>query len=520
MLKVLRNIGKHGLLDGIAHSIADHIPAKGPVTAAQQSGVKIGIGSTLMNDMDTKAVEIPWAVLNRHVYLLGATGSGKTITLRNMAYQLVTAGAGCLFIDFKGEVEIMHDLVRACHETGRQDDFVYLSPVLSNKYLQETATWNPLLSQNRTTSTTVSKLMDSFEKGVSTDSKGDYFAGVKFDLLLTACLAMDSIGKPYTFRDMALALSPEGLAALLAQTPDAEARRRIESLLTEYDDNPRMFSQNIKGTRVILEELASGMIAPLICTTRPTFDLYDAIVQQKVVYCYLPSMYAKRTMQAVAKMILAEIKLICARLQAFETSRPNFAMIIDEFEECAGIPGVKDLFTKARSAGLSIIVGHQTLSDIDFETGDKAFTESLMDNTATKLLMQLNSKKTAEMMADIIGHMPELPLIGQWFKQKNLIPPDVFMGRNEIYENGLEVGELIAKIGAEIYRVKVPLPTVRDQIVVGKDIPRPSSRNYPIYDHGPALGLAEAMLAPRHQTAPAAGSQQPLKKGQRKGGSK
>jgi DNA helicase HerA-like ATPase len=49
-------------------------------------------------------VRIPLAMLNRHGLVAGATGSGKTKTLQNMAEQLSAAGVPVLMADIKGDL--------------------------------------------------------------------------------------------------------------------------------------------------------------------------------------------------------------------------------------------------------------------------------------------------------------------------------------------------------------------------------------------------------------------------------
>ena len=53
-------------------------------------------------------VAVPMRWLNRHALITGATGTGKTVTLRSMAGQLARAGSTVLVMDAKGDISGRH----------------------------------------------------------------------------------------------------------------------------------------------------------------------------------------------------------------------------------------------------------------------------------------------------------------------------------------------------------------------------------------------------------------------------
>jgi DNA helicase HerA-like ATPase len=87
-----------------------------PVTAAQQiasgyatEGLALELGTVLVDGaVDPSAkVRIPFATLNRHGLVAGATGTGKTKTLQCLAGQLSDAGVPVLLADVKGDLSGM-----------------------------------------------------------------------------------------------------------------------------------------------------------------------------------------------------------------------------------------------------------------------------------------------------------------------------------------------------------------------------------------------------------------------------
>jgi Predicted ATPase len=88
----------------------------GDNTAAQEiaagyatEGAALELGSVLVDGVvDPSArVRIPFATLNRHGLVAGATGTGKTKTLQGLAEQLSGAGVPVLLADIKGDLSGM-----------------------------------------------------------------------------------------------------------------------------------------------------------------------------------------------------------------------------------------------------------------------------------------------------------------------------------------------------------------------------------------------------------------------------
>jgi DNA helicase HerA-like ATPase len=70
------------------------------------SGAAIELGALMLDNQvnaDTQ-IRIPLAMMNRHGLVAGATGSGKTKTLQNLAEQLSAAGVPVVMADIKGDL--------------------------------------------------------------------------------------------------------------------------------------------------------------------------------------------------------------------------------------------------------------------------------------------------------------------------------------------------------------------------------------------------------------------------------
>lgn len=434
-----------------------------------KEGIVVGYGIDIITS-EKKIVRIPFPIANRHTYILGATGSGKTVLLRNLAYQIVRAGYGLLFFDMKGgkgSEDAMKDLWLACLESGREDDFIYFSPIES---YCESATWNPLLEYDATiTTNTIFDALRSMNENTA------FYEDIKYDVLLKLITALKSIGKPFKFGDIAQILSDQSKVEELGNACNGRERSIVFGLLNDWKANPMQFVKNITGTKVTLQRLSTdALIKKIVETTTPTLSLKEAVEKRKVIFCLLPTLFAKESMRNIAKMMLSNIKTVAGELLNVDKRKTKFFIIVDEFEELV-FPAIKDMFNKAREAGISMIVAHQTMQDLKYETGSDAFGKSIIDNTATKIIMQIKSRETAEYLSDIIGHYQDIPFFSKYMKLDYIVPPETLMGKNSLYTAGLDVGEAITKIDGDLYRINVPWPGRREKIQLGKDIPFPKN---------------------------------------------
>jgi len=105
--------------------------------------------------------------LLRHVFVVGATGSGKTNQLLAMAASAISGGNGLTFIDGKGDASAYRRLLRLARRYGREDDVRLLNfcdrPAGAEPVTQ---TFNPFASGSAETLT-------QFVVGMMEDATGD-----------------------------------------------------------------------------------------------------------------------------------------------------------------------------------------------------------------------------------------------------------------------------------------------------------------------------------------------------------
>ncbi|KAA0888102.1 type IV secretion system DNA-binding domain-containing protein [Oryzomonas rubra] len=484
-----------GLINFVAAKIADRIEAKQQTAGNEdisKGGVVLGEGECLTDEAIeglVRPIVISQGELNRHVYILGSTGCGKTVLLREFAYQLVKNGYGLFYIDGKGgpgTIETFHDIWRACVKFGKTDKFAFVSPVKSPEYCETSATWNPLLVFSKEEKVAVHD--DAFKR--SNNAKAEWYEDLKIDVITKIMSVFELTNMGYTYFDIEAALSGLAGAEELLKLCYNDAGEIIDqnvymdtfNYVEEWRVSPRDALKNYKGTQMLMRALCSDLLAPLFCSTSPNWDPETALHQGQISFCYFPVMLNRRMMICAMKMLVASLKLALAHLQAYYGRAVKMALIIDEYNSLAD-GNQLDLFNKARDAGLYVIVAHQTQADLAQDMGSEYFGKSLFSNTTVKIIMQIKDMDTCEYLAKNLGTLPEspwskLPLIGALFgEEKFIVDPNLLKGQTKFRDGGNTVGGFIADIDGKIWRytpnkTRTPAFVTRSKIRIGVDIPK------------------------------------------------
>ncbi len=104
--------------------------------------------------------------------------------------------------------------------------------------------------------------------------------------------------------------------------------------------------------------------------------------------------------QMLAAAIVSDLVTLVADLQAEPTAT---VVVIDEFAAIAATH-ISRLFSRARSAGLSLVLGTQELADL--KTAGDGLREQVLGNVETVIAHRQNVPESAELIAGIAGTRP------------------------------------------------------------------------------------------------------------------
>ena len=317
----------------------------------------------------------------RHTLVLGATGSGKTVTQAWIAGRLIELGHGAVVVDPKGDRSLRDELHRAARR--RRREFREWTPEGPDAY-------NPFAHGTDT------ELADKALAG-ETYTEPHYLRQAQ-RYLGHATRTLKANGQPVTLAALADAMSPRRLEAIGRGLDD---EHQVQELHDYLDDLSPEQQRGLAGTRDRLAILAESDVAPWLQphdAGGPSIDLLRSIQAHDVVYFRLDA--DRRPL--LAAMIAAAIVQDLLTVAAHHHHQPlSTLVLLDEFSAVAP-DAIARLFGRGRSAGMSLLLGTQELADLTLVEHPN-LKDQVLGNVTTLIAHRQVIPDSAEQIAAIAG---------------------------------------------------------------------------------------------------------------------
>lgn len=339
-------------------------------------------GLALGRDERGRMVSIPFGVEEgaTHTLVVGATGSGKTVTQTSIATRAIEQGMGAIVLDPKGDAGLREHVRRAATRAGR--------PFLE---------WTP----------DGDRVYNPYARGGASEIADKALAGERFTephylrqaqrYLGHAVRALRHCGVEVSLGAIVEQLDPERLELLARRLPEADAR----AIFAYLDSlSPRQCA-DLAGVRDRLAILAESDVGPWLDPRTPDagrFDLLSAVRQRSIVYFSLESDSRPLLSAMLGAAIVQDLQTTVASLQG--TPLPTL-VVIDEFSAIAAEQVVR-LFGRARSAGFSLLLGTQELSDLRLP-GSERLLEQVLGNLTALIAHRQVVPSSAELITRLAG---------------------------------------------------------------------------------------------------------------------
>src|SRR3954451_18192552 len=273
------------------------------------------VGLAVGRDQRGRTVRIPVGTTSgRHALVVGATGSGKTVTQAFIAGRLIRAGHGAVVIDPKGD-RLLHDELEHAARKARRTFRVWTP--------EGPAVYNPFAHGTDT------ELADKVLAG-ETYTEPHYLRQAQ-RYLGHAVRALRGMGWPVTVATLTDAMVPDKLELLGRALPEEQAKQvhdYVDGLTAEQ-------RRGLAGTRDRLAILAESDVARFLYRHEPTrhnIDLLAAVKRRDVVLFRLPAHRRPLLPSMLAAAIVQDLLTIAAELQ--HQPIPTL-VLVDEFSAAA-----------------------------------------------------------------------------------------------------------------------------------------------------------------------------------------
>jgi hypothetical protein len=333
-------------------------------------------------DEANELVSVPLGGLTggTHTLVLGATGSGKTMTQSWIAARAIERGMGAVIVDPKGDRGLREVARDAAWSSSRA--FIAWSP-------DGPWVYNP------------------YARGTDTEIADKALAGERFTephylrqaqrYLGHAVRALRKARVEVSLHRLVEALDPAALERLARTLPEAHARSTHEYL----DSLTSRQQRDLAGVRDRLAIVAESDLGRWLdpCTARAQpFDLLEAVRARAVVYFDLDSDSRPLLTQMLGAAIVQDLQTTVAALQG--RPLPTLALI-DEFSALS-VEHVVRLFRRARSSGVSLVLGTQELADLRLP-GRERVLEQVMGNLTALIAHRQVLPESCALIAGLAG---------------------------------------------------------------------------------------------------------------------
>jgi len=298
----------------------------------------------------------------RHMYIIGKTGMGKSVMLKNLAIQDIIRGRGVAFIDPHGDSaeEILNFVPKS-----RINDVVYFNPA----DLANPVAFNVLEAVDEDHKHLIASGMMGVFKKIWPDV---WSPRMEYILSNTILALLDFPGSTMLGINRMMADS-----SFRRQVVDQVRDPIVRSFwLEEFGKWDQRFAR--EATAAIQNKVGQFISTPIVRhivgQTTSTINMREIMDQGKILIVNLAKgKIGEEAMSLLGGMVVTRLYLAAMeRVDMLESERRDFFLYVDEFQNFA-TESFASILSEARKYRLSLIVAHQYIAQLTEEVRDAVF---------------------------------------------------------------------------------------------------------------------------------------------------
>jgi len=384
---------------------------------------------------------------DRHIYIVGKTGSGKTNLMRNLIYQDISSGRGVGVI--APEQEMITEEILPFIPEERIDDVIYFNPADT----EHPVCFNPLqLDEGEDIDLKVDENLTIFKRII------DVSSGPRMEEILRQSLYALIEKDGTTLLDVERLLDRDDPTFRNEVVRESRDEATVHFFRDVYPKMPK--DAHLPITTRLSRLLRPKFVRNILCQPYSTFNFRKAIDEGKILLFNLSDgILGEITSQIIGQLIVAKFQLaLMSRADVPKSKRTPFYLYIDEFQTftSTAASSYEKILSRARKYSLSLTLAHQQTGQIPSE-----LLKEILGNVSTIVVFNVGRDDASRLSKELITSAG-----GEVVN----IPPEELLQ--------LKVGQAYCRIGQNSFFMQThPAPSKPDRDVSSRVIER-SRRNY------------------------------------------
>lgn len=363
----------------------------------------------------------------RHTYVIGATGTGKTTMLLQMIYQDIVNGKGLAVVDPHGDLT---ERLLGVIPKERIRDVVYFNPYdidySIGLNILELSEINSEVERHREKDLIVSSIVSIFHKLYPARYSGPRMEHILRNTVLTAL----ELENPTLFTVYKLLTDNSFRKQAVAKLDDVVLKEFWKNEF-EKQGSYQKAEQISPITNKLGRFLTTTMTRRILNQEKSKLNFDEIMNKKKILICDLSKgKIGEDTSSFLGSLIIAKLQLAALkRIHIPEDKRTDFFLYIDEFQNFATITFAQ-ILSEARKYHLNTILAHQTISQIE----DQDLLKIILANVATVISFRTSNPSDESTILPIFApqvtknEISNLPSYSFYIKINALYPQDAFSG--------------------------------------------------------------------------------------------
>ena len=341
---------------------------------------------------DTKEVVLTSEARRQGVYVVGITGTGKTILLLNMALSDIKAGEGLCLLDPHGD--LVEDLLRRIPEK-RVEDVILFDPADSDYPFGLNLFEWPDRGDSKQMDRICAEVIGTFRKLFS------YSWGPRMEDVLRHTTLTLLMNEGSTMLDMPAVMTDKGVRArFLSSVSDLIVQRYWEKLFPSRRREQEEWTAS--SLNKIGRFLANPLIRNIVSQPRSTINFREIMDQGKILLVNLSKGQIGEDNSSLLGSVLVGKILVAAlsRAEIPREERRRFHLIVDEYQSFA-TASFPTLQSEARKFNIDTVVAHQYRDQLDRDNRGSTL------NVGNLILFRVNGPDSRELASQFDNTPPK-----------------------------------------------------------------------------------------------------------------